>query len=140
MTRSVVQEVGAKGVPGWTAFRLQVLLVDDEIEKLLPLCDALRRAGLAPTIATSIDELLFKIQMCPPDVVVLDAEMANRALFAQLHATALPVVLVNSAKRHDMMWRAMLATIGVTCIDKPIDAGMLVELLSDSSRFPMRSV
>ena len=131
MTKSIAEEVRTK----------RVMLVDDEIGQLLPLADTLRRAGLTPSIATSSDEVLFEIAMSPPDVVVLDAEMADRGLLAQLRAaiSTLPVVLMNRTARHDAVWKAMLVTVGVTCIDKPIDARTLLGLLSDSRRFPRRS-
>jgi DNA-binding response OmpR family regulator len=118
--------------------RVQILLVDDEIDLLLPLAEALHRAGLAPTIATSSDEVLFEIGVSPPDIVLLDADMAGRGLLAALRASisTLPVVLMNSATRHDPTWKAMLATVGVMCIDKPIDVGMLLALLTSSNRFP----
>jgi len=149
MTRSnVVEEVRSNRVPrpatwpGCVSQRgLKVLLVDDEIDQLLPLADVLRRAGLAATIATSDDEVLFEVRVSPPDVVVLDAVMADRGLLYQLRAliSTLPVVLMNSGARHDAMWGAMLATAGVASIDKPVDARQLLDLLSDSSRFPRRS-
>jgi len=149
MTRSnVVEEVRSNRVarpatwPGCVSQRgLKVLLVDDEIDQLLPLADVLRRAGLAATIATSDDEVLFEVRVSPPDVVVLDAEMADRGLLYQLRAliSTLPVVLMNSGARHDAMWGAMLATVGVASIDKPVEARQLLDLLSDSSRFPRRS-
>jgi DNA-binding NtrC family response regulator len=146
MSRSsvVVEEVRSNRVPRpptWAGCAsrswLQVLLVDDEIDQLLPLADVLRHAGMAPTIATSVDEVLFEVEMSSPDVVVLDADMADRGLLSQLRAliSTLPVVLMNSGARHDAMWGAMLATVGVACIDKPVDARKLIDLLSDSSRF-----
>jgi hypothetical protein len=49
------------------------------------------------------------------------------------------VVLMNSGARHDAMWGAMLATLGVASIDKPVQARQLLDLLSDSNRFPRRS-
>ena len=149
MSRSsvVVEEVRSNRVPrpptwaGASRFRLRVLLVDDEIDQLLPLADILRHGGMAATIATSVDEVLFEVQMSSPDVVVLDADMADRGLFSQLRAliSTLPVVLMNSGTRHDAMWGAMLATVGVACIAKPVDARKLIDLLSDSSRFTMHS-
>jgi DNA-binding NtrC family response regulator len=120
---------------------LKVLLADDEIDQLLPLADVLRRAGLAATIATSADELVFEVRVSPPDVVVLDAEMANGGLLYQLRAliSTVPIVLMNGGARHDAMWTAMLATVGVVSIDKPVDARKVLDLLSDSRRFPRRS-
>ncbi len=147
MTRSrvAVEARSKRVVPRWarraSAGCLQVLLVDDEIDLLLPLADALRHAGVATTIATSSDEALFESEVSPPDVVVLAAEMAERGLLSRLRAllSTLPVVLMNSPARHDVTWRAMLATVGVTCIDEPVHVRELLDLLSDSSRFPRRS-
>ena len=78
------------------------------------------------------------MKMSPPDVVVLDVTMADRGLLSRLRAliSPLPVVLMRSAARHDALWGAMLATIGVACIDKPVDARRLLGMLSDSKRFP----
>lgn len=139
MKQSTVGEARSKRAPHRPASQscLKVLLVDDEIDLLLPLADALRCGGLAATIATSSDEVVFEIGMSPPDVVVLDSELADRGLLAQVRAliATLPVVLMNSAGRPDVTWKAMLATIGVTCVERPIDAPMLLALLSDASRF-----
>jgi DNA-binding NtrC family response regulator len=149
MTRSnVVEEVRSNRVPRsapWAGcasqLALEVLLADDEIDQLLPLADLLRRAGLAPTIATSADEVVFEVRMSPPDVIVLDAEMAARGLLYQLRAliSTVPIVLMNSGARQDAMWTAMLAMVGVASIDKPVDARKVLDLLSDSRRFPRRS-
>jgi len=111
--------------------RLKVLLVDVEIGHLLPLTEVLRRSGLAATIATSDDEALFEVRVSPPDVVVLDAEIADRGLMNQLRSmiSTLPVVLMSSAARHDALWGAMLASVGVTYIDKPVDVQKLLDLL-----------
>ena len=122
------------GAPGNT--KLQVLLIDDEIEQLLPLADALRRAGMLPTIATSDEEALFYVRISPPDVVVLDAEMADRSLLVGIPALAaeLPLVLMISAPTNDPRIAAMLAIAGVACVEKPVHAWRLVELLSDAHR------
>lgn len=144
MTRTRVEEPRSR-LPAWPGcahpLRLQVLLVDDEIDQLLPLADVLRRAGLAPTIATSVDEAEFEVRMSPPDVVVVDAELADRNLLARLRTmvSTLPVVLMSPDARPDAIWRAMLAIAGVVYVEKPVDARRLVELLSDASRFPKRS-
>ena len=116
--------------------KLQVLLIDDEIEQLLPLADVLRRAGIAPTIATSDDEAIFDVQMSRPDVVVLDAEMADRSLLSRLRALAskLPLVLMISVPSREPQIAAMLAIAGVSGIEKPADARRLLGLLCDARR------
>jgi len=116
--------------------KLQVLLIDDEIEQLLPLADVLRRAGIAPTIATSDDEAIFDVQMSRPDVVVLDAEMADRSLLSRLRALAskLPLVLMISVPSREPQIAAMLAIAGVSGIEKPVDARRLLGLLCDACR------
>ena len=43
--------------------------------------------------------------------------------------STLPVVLMSSAARHDALWVAMLASVGVTYIDKPVDVQKLLDLL-----------
>lgn len=120
--------VGAPGAPG-----LQVLLIDDEIEQLLPLADVLRRAGLAPMIATSDEEALFHVQTSPPDVVVIDAEMAARSLLCRLRAVVadLPCVLMLRVPAHDAQIAPMLEVDGIVCVEKPVDARQLIRLLSD---------
>jgi DNA-binding response OmpR family regulator len=126
---------GAPGMPG-TA-KLKVLLIDDEVEQLLPLADVLRRAGLAPMIATSDDEALFHVETSPPDVVVIDAEMAERSLLWRLRVVVsnLPCVLMISVSAHDAQLAPMLAIAGVACVEKPVDARHLIRLLSDVHRF-----
>lgn len=117
--------------------RLRVLLIDDEIEQLLPLADVLHRAGFVPTIATSDDEALFDVETSPPDVVVVDAEMVDRSLLARLRAliSKLPLVLVIGAPTDAPRIAATLATAGVAYIEKPVKARELLDLLSDASRF-----
>ena len=145
MTRSDVADeprTRRASLPGWSAgvpgvLPLQVLLIDDEVEQLLPLADVLRRAGLAPMIATSDDEALFHVQTAPPDVVVVDAEMAARSLLGRLRAVVsnLPCVLMISVPAHDARLAAMLAMAGVACIEKPVDAQHLIRLISDTRPF-----
>ena len=145
MTRSDVADeprTRRASAPSWPAgapgvLPLQVLLIDDEIEHLLPLADVLRRAGLAPMIATSADEALFHVATAPPDVVVVDAEMAERSLLERLRAVVsnLPCVLMLRVPAHDAQLPAMLATSGVACIEKPVDARQLIRLLSDARPF-----
>ena len=116
--------------------RLQVLLIDDEIEQLLPLADVLRRAGIAPTIATSDAEAIFDVRLSPPDVVVLGAEMAHRSLVSQIRALApkLPLILMISIPSYDAEIAAMLALAGGFGIEKPVDPQRLLGLLSDHRR------
>jgi DNA-binding response OmpR family regulator len=116
--------------------KLQVLLIDDEIEQLLPLADVLRRAGIAPTIATSDEEAIFDVQMSQPDVVVLDAEMADHSLISRLRALAskLPLVLMISVPSREPQIAAMLEIAGVSGIEKPVDARRLLGLLCDARR------
>lgn len=113
--------------------KLQVLLVHDELEQLLPLADVLRHAGMAPTIATSDAEAVFDVQTSLPDVVVLDAEMAVRSLLSRIRALGaeLPVVLMIGAR--DPQIAAMLAIAGVSSITKPVDARQLIGLLRDAT-------
>lgn len=118
--------------------KLQILLVGDELEQLLPLADVLRHAGMVPTIATSDVEALYDVQMSRPDVVVLDAEMADRSLLSRLRALVakLPVVLMISVPAHGPQITTMLALDGVVCVEKPVDARRLLDLLSDARRAP----
>lgn len=132
----------AASLPSWAAgapgtAELEVLLIDDEIEQLLPLADVLRRSGLAPMIATSDDEALFHVGTSPPDVVVIDAGMAERGLLDELRAVVsnLPCVLMISAPAHDAQIAPMLAISGVACVEKPVDARQLIRLLVDAQRF-----
>jgi len=121
---------------------LRVLLVDAEIEPLLPLADALHRAGLAASIATSGDEALFDVETSPPDVVVLDGEMADAAaMLSRLRAvtSTLPIVLMITTSPKAPRLAALLALEAVTHIRRPVEARMLLELLSDPSLFPRRS-
>ncbi len=145
MTRSDVDERPRSKCcatpPSWsvcapTGTKLQVLLIDDEIEQLLPLADALHRAGMVPTIATSAEEALFDVRTSQPDVVVLDAEMADRSLLVGIRALVakLPLVLMISAPTHDPKIAAMLAIDGVVCVEKPVHAWRLLELLSKSEK------
>jgi len=105
--------------------------VDDELEPLLPLADVLRRCGFVATIATSDDEALFAVRMSPPDVVVLDAEMADRSLFWQLRALVpkLPVVLMINSAIGDSRISAMHAIDGIAFVEKPVGARQLIGLL-----------
>ena len=122
---------------------LRVLLVDAEIDRLLPLADALHRAGLVASIATSTDEAFFDIEASPLDVVVLDGEMADAPLLARLRAvpSMLPIVLMTTAPAPATAPRlaALLAIADVTWLQRPVEAQTLLELLSDASRFPRRS-
>ena len=112
--------------------RLQVLLVDDEIDHLLPLADALHAAGFAACIATSRDEALFDVASSPPAVVVLDADMADRLMLSRIRGLAamLPIVLTSSAPATEPRIAAQLAIAGVTHLAKPIEVQKLVDLLS----------
>ncbi len=114
--------------------RHQVLLIDQEIDHLLPLADALRRAGMVTTIATSDEEALFYVRTSQPDVVVLDAEMADRSLLAGIRTIVakLPLVLMIGVPTHDPAIAAMLAISGVACVAKPVPAWRLLELISDA--------
>jgi DNA-binding NtrC family response regulator len=78
---------------------LRVLLVDAEIARLLPLADALRRAGLRASIATSADEAIFEVQASPPDVVVLAGDMVDAPMLSRLRAVTStpPIVLMTTA-------------------------------------------
>jgi two-component system, OmpR family, alkaline phosphatase synthesis response regulator PhoP len=116
--------------------RLRVLLIDDEIEHLLPLADVLDHAGFVPTIASSGDEALFDIETSPPDVVVVDAAMADPSLLSGLRAviSKRPLVLMISVPLHDARIASMLATTGVAYIEKPVIAQELLDLLSDANR------
>lgn len=120
---------------------LRVLLVDAEIDQLLPLADALHRAGLDASIATSADEALFDLEASPPDVVVLDEEMADTSVLSRLRAVApmLPIVLMATAPASAPRLAALLAIASVTHLQRPVEARMLLELLSDASLFPRRS-
>jgi len=120
--------------------RPQVLLVDDEIDLLLPLADALRAAGLAACIATSRDEALFDVAASPPAVMVLDAELADRQLLIRLRAQVamLPIVLTSTAPATEPRIAALLAIAGVTHIAKPIEAPRLLDLLSNAGVCPRR--
>ena len=93
-TRNLLRVTSCAGAP--CATRLSVLLVDDEIEHLLRVADVLRYAGMLPTIATSDEEALFDVRTSRPDVVVLDADMADRGLLARIreHVAKLPLVLM----------------------------------------------
>lgn len=117
--------------------RPQVLLVDDEIDHLLPLADALRAAGLAACIATSRDEALFDVAASPPAVVVLDEKLADRPLLLRLRAQVamLPIVLTSTAPATEPRIAALLAIAGVTHIAKPIEAPRLLDLLSNAGVF-----
>jgi DNA-binding response OmpR family regulator len=118
--------------------RPQVLLVDDEIDHLLPLADALHTAGFAACIATSRDEALFDVASSPPAAVVLDAEMADRMLLFRIRASAvmLPIVLTTTAPATDARIAALLAIAGVTHMAKPVEAQELLALLSNAGVFP----
>ena len=143
MTRSdVVEQPRSKrfttppscSVSALRSTRLQVLLIDDEIEQLLPLAATLRRAGMVPTIATSDEEALFDVRTSRPDIVVIDAEMADRSLLVGIRALVakVPMVLMISDPTHDPKIAAMLAIAGVACVEKPVHARRLLELLSDA--------
>ena len=114
--------------------RLHVLLVDDEIHPLLPLADALRGAGMMTTLATSDEEALCDVRMSRPDVVVLDANIAERGLLVGIRAVlpSLPVVLMIRVPVHDPALRALLASAHVTYIEKPVHALQLLEVVLDA--------
>ena len=114
------------------------MLIDDEMEHLLPLADLLRQSGIVPTIATSDEEALFDIRMSRPDLVVLDAKMAHRGLLVAIraHVPTLPLVLMISDPTDDPNIAAMLEIADVTCVEKPVHAWRLLELLSDARHIP----
>jgi DNA-binding response OmpR family regulator len=111
------------------------LLIDDEIEALLPLAETLRRAGLAPTIATSLDEALFLVAMAPPDIVVIDVHMAACSLLQRLRSQIAHVrfVLMVGVPANDAEIPALLAIDGVAFVEKPVHARQLIRTLADGN-------
>ncbi len=135
-----MNEHGCEGVQRRTRSLLagkQVLLVDNEVFQVAALRDLLLDSGIVATIVTSGVAALAKVEIAPPDAVVLDAGMPGChgvELLGRLRTRVpnLPVIIATGYEPGHSLVRAMLETGNTAYIAKPIDVRRLVELLLQS--------
>lgn len=105
--------------------RRRALIVDDDPDIRIFLCDLLAHWQYEPVQATSGLEALEILQRCTPEVVVLDLVMPTMDGLETLHAIRrqyrdLPVIMMSAllTTELDRMLRREGARI---CLDKPIE-------------------
>jgi two-component system, chemotaxis family, response regulator PixH len=57
------------------------LIVEDSLTERQAIADYLTRSGLVVSFATSGEEALEKVNLCPPDIVILDIILPGRSGF-----------------------------------------------------------
>jgi two-component system, OmpR family, response regulator len=114
--------------------KLQVLLVDDEIEFIATISERLSSRGIQARTATSGEEALVLIEAEPPDVIVLDVMLPGTLgtellkLIKQEHP-AIPVILLTGG---DVSTRERMEGMRLGAFDyllKPVSMEELVDKL-----------
>ncbi|HEY0201696.1 MAG TPA: DNA-binding response regulator [Burkholderiaceae bacterium] len=125
MTPSTPESGAPPATPSPTANAV-ILVVDDAIDTLRMLCDALAGEGYVVLVARSAEEALERFEVTVPDGVLLDAVMPGTdgfALCRQLKATApwshVPVVFMTGLSETDQILRGF-ASGGVDYVVKPL--------------------
>jgi len=114
--------------------KLQVLLVDDEIEFIATISERLSSRGIQARTAASGEEALVLIEVEPPDVIVLDVMLPGTRgtellkLIKQEHP-AIPVILLTGG---DVSTRERMEGMRLGAFDyllKPVSMEELVDKL-----------
>jgi DNA-binding response OmpR family regulator len=114
--------------------KLQVLLVDDEIEFIATISERLSSRGIQARTAASGEEALVLIEAEPPDVIVLDVMLPGTLgtellkLIKQEHP-AIPVILLTGG---DVTTRERMEGMRLGAFDyllKPVSMEELVDKL-----------
>ena len=114
--------------------KLQVLLVDDEIEFIATISERLSSRGIQARTAASGEEALVLIEAEPPDVIVLDVMLPGTLgtellkLIKQEHP-AIPVILLTGG---DVSTRERMEGMRLGAFDyllKPVSVEELVDKL-----------
>jgi len=114
--------------------KLQVLLVDDEIEFIATISERLSSRGIQARTAASGEEALVLIEVEPPDVIVLDVMLPGTRgtellkLIKQEHP-AIPVILLTGG---DVSTRERMEGMRLGAFDyllKPVSVEELVDKL-----------
>jgi DNA-binding response OmpR family regulator len=118
--------------------KLQVLLVDDEIEFIATISERLSSRGIQARTAASGEEALVLIEAEPPDVIVLDVMLPGTRgtellkLIKQEHP-AIPVILLTGG---DVSTRERMEGMRLGAFDyllKPLAMEELVDKLNEAA-------
>ena len=112
--------------PAPTAQRLAILVVDDALDTLRMLCDALTAEGYAVLAARDAQEALERLEIVIPDGILLDAVMPGmdgfelcRTLKATPHWAHIPVVFMTGLSDTEQILQGFTSG-GVDYVVKPL--------------------
>lgn len=112
--------------PTLTTVQPVILVVEDALDTLAMLCEALTQEGYDVLAARDVDEALDRLSMTIPDGILLDAVLPGRdgfSLCMQIKATAawshVPVVFMTGLSETDQIVRGFEAG-GVDYVIKPL--------------------